>query len=154
MPKRSCEFVKANSYNARAVCKPCMMSPQFPTVTTNVFSFMQWNKYFHSVKDEMFHSTWLHLVEWNISSFTSWKYLYHCTHKHSLFVYSLIWNWKMMLSTSQVKSKYNIQSKMPESKTILNFIIEGFNFEISIIEISVNVLCCKNPGHLKFMNNL
>ena len=24
---------------------------------------------------------------WNISSFTSWKYLYHCTRKHSLFVY-------------------------------------------------------------------
>ena len=23
----------------------------------NVFSFVQWNKYFHSVKDEMFHST-------------------------------------------------------------------------------------------------
>ena len=22
----------------------------------NVFSFVQWNKYFHSVKDEMFHS--------------------------------------------------------------------------------------------------
>ena len=53
----------------------------------NVFSFVQWNKYFHSVKDEMFRSTRLRLVEWNISSFTSWKYLYHCTHKHSLFVY-------------------------------------------------------------------
>ena len=53
----------------------------------NVFSFVQWNKYFHSVKDEMYHSTRLRLVEWNISSFTSWKYLYHCTHKHSLFVY-------------------------------------------------------------------
>ncbi len=26
------------------------------------------------------------LVEWKISSFTSWKYFYHCTHKHSLFV--------------------------------------------------------------------
>ena len=25
----------------------------------NVFSFVQWNKYFHSVKDEMFHSTYL-----------------------------------------------------------------------------------------------
>ena len=23
----------------------------------NVFSFMQWNKYFHLVKDEMYHST-------------------------------------------------------------------------------------------------
>ena len=44
----------------------------------NIFSFVQWNKYFHS------------LVEWNISSFTSWKYLYHCTHKHSLFVYHLL----------------------------------------------------------------
>ena len=37
----------------------------------NVFSFVQWNKYFHLVKDEMFR----------------WKYLYHCTHKHWLFVY-------------------------------------------------------------------
>ena len=53
----------------------------------NVFSFVQWYKYFHSVKDEMHHSTRPRLVEWNISSFTSWKYLYHCTHKHSLFVY-------------------------------------------------------------------
>ena len=34
----------------------------------NVFSFVQWKKYFHSVKDEMF----------------------HCTHKHSLFVYYCI----------------------------------------------------------------
>ena len=51
------------------------------------FSFVQWNKYFNSMKDEMYHSTRLSLVEWNISSFTSWKYLYHCTHKHSLFVY-------------------------------------------------------------------
>jgi hypothetical protein len=30
------------------------------------------------------------LVEWNIPSFTSWKYSYHCTHKHSLFVYHYI----------------------------------------------------------------
>ena len=56
----------------------------------NVFKFVQWNKYFHSVKDEMYHSTRFRLVEWNISSFTSWKYLYHCTHKHSLFVYYLL----------------------------------------------------------------
>ena len=51
-----------------------------------VFSFVQWNKYFHKVKDEIFHSTQLCLIERNISSFTCWKYLYHCTHKHSLFV--------------------------------------------------------------------
>jgi hypothetical protein len=25
-------------------------------------------------------------VEWNIASFTEWKYSYHCTNKHSLFV--------------------------------------------------------------------
>ena len=50
----------------------------------NVFSFMHCNKYFHLVKDEMYHSTQLHLIEWNIPSFTSWKYLYHCTRKHSL----------------------------------------------------------------------
>jgi hypothetical protein len=30
------------------------------------------------------------LVEWNIPSFTSWKYSYHCTHKHSLSVYHYI----------------------------------------------------------------
>ena len=53
----------------------------------NVFSFVQWNKYFHSVNDEMYHSSQLSLVEWNISSFTSWKYLYHCTYKQSLFVH-------------------------------------------------------------------
>ena len=29
------------------------------------------------------------LVEWNIPSFTEWKYSYHCTHKHSLFVYTI-----------------------------------------------------------------
>ena len=36
----------------------------------------------------MFHSTRRSRVEWNISSFTSWKYLFHCTNekKHSLFV--------------------------------------------------------------------
>ena len=49
---------------------------------------MQRKKYFHSVKDEMVQSTRLRLVKWNISSFAlSWKYLYHCTHKHLLFVY-------------------------------------------------------------------
>ena len=53
----------------------------------NVFSFVQWNKYFHSVKDEMYYSTRLCLVECKISFFASWKYLYHCTQKHSLFVY-------------------------------------------------------------------
>jgi hypothetical protein len=30
------------------------------------------------------------LVEWNIPSFTSWKYSYHWTNKHSLFVYYLV----------------------------------------------------------------
>ena len=29
----------------------------------NVFSFVQWNKYFYLVKDEMFHSIRLRLVE-------------------------------------------------------------------------------------------
>ncbi len=31
----------------------------------------------------------LHLIEWNFPSFNSWKFSYHCTHKHSLFVYQL-----------------------------------------------------------------
>ena len=49
----------------------------------DVFSFVQWNKYFHSAEDECT----IRLVEWNISS-----YLYHCTHKHSLFAYFCITN--------------------------------------------------------------
>ena len=53
----------------------------------NVFSFVQWTIYFHSAKDKIFHSTQLRLIDWNISPFTLWKYLYHCTHKHSLFVH-------------------------------------------------------------------
>ena len=62
----------------------------------NVFSFVQWYKYFHLGYDPMhgqcMDNAWtrLRLVEWNTSSFTSWKYLYHCTHKHSLFVYYTI----------------------------------------------------------------
>ena len=50
--------------------------------------WVQWYKYFHEVKDEMFHSTRWSRVEWNISSFTEWKYLFHWTNekKHSLFV--------------------------------------------------------------------
>ena len=75
----------------------------------NVFSFVQWNKYFHSVKEEMYHSTRLRLVEWNISSFTSWKYLYHCTHKHSLFVYCLEYKpAKCMLPTSDKWHNWHI----------------------------------------------
>ena len=53
----------------------------------NVFSFVQWTIYFHSANDKIFHSTQLRLIDWNISPFTLRKYLYHCTHKHSLFVY-------------------------------------------------------------------
>ena len=57
----------------------------------NVFSFVQWNKCFHSVKDKMFHSTRLRLVEWNTSSVSPHEnYMYHCNHKHSLFVYYFI----------------------------------------------------------------
>ena len=49
---------------------------------------MQWYKCFNLVKDEMFHSTRQSRVEWNISSFTEWKYLFHCTNdKHSLFAF-------------------------------------------------------------------
>ena len=49
---------------------------------------MQWYEYFHEVKDGMFHSTRRSRVEWNIASFTEWKYSYHCTnikHIHYLF---------------------------------------------------------------------
>ena len=43
--------------------------------------------YFHDVKSGMFYSTRESKVEYNISSFTEWKYLYYRTNeKHSLFV--------------------------------------------------------------------
>ena len=47
----------------------------------NVFSFVQWNIF---IPWKMKCTS---LVEWNILSFTSWKYLYHCNHKLSSFVY-------------------------------------------------------------------
>ena len=40
-----------------------------------------WRKMKFSIK-----LNWLRLVENNIPSFTSWKYLYHRTHNHSLCV--------------------------------------------------------------------
>ena len=56
----------------------CAKTCQYPLA---MFLFVQWKEYFHSVKDEN--------VPFNEadSSFTSWKYSYHCTHNHSLFVY-------------------------------------------------------------------
>ena len=55
--------------------------------TNNECLWVQWYKYFHEVKDEMFHSMRQSRVEWNISSFTEWKYLFHCTNEniHYLF---------------------------------------------------------------------
>ena len=50
---------------------------------TNVFSFVQWNKYFHSVKDEMFYSTRLHL-DIHLSPHEIFVPLHS---KHSLFVH-------------------------------------------------------------------
>ena len=51
------------------------------------WNLVSWRRYIsHSVEDAMFNSFWLRLVEWNISSFTSWNGLYHCTYNHSLFV--------------------------------------------------------------------
>ena len=46
----------------------------------------------HWVKDGMYDSTRLRLVEWNISSFTSWKYLYHCTHRALINIHYLYTN--------------------------------------------------------------
>lgn len=60
------------------------------TTYNECFAFVQWGEYLHSLKDWMFHCTRLHLVEWNIPSFSSWKYSQHYTHKHSLFVYTWI----------------------------------------------------------------
>ena len=58
--------------------------------------FMQWNKYFHTVKDEVFHSTWLRLVEWNVSSFLShfevinYKIINHHSHIYFMKAYRII----------------------------------------------------------------
>ena len=52
--------------------------------TNNECLWLQWYKYFHEVKDEMFHSTRRSRVEWNISSFTEWKYLFHCTSEKNI----------------------------------------------------------------------
>ena len=71
-----------------------------------IFSFGErWNVPFHSISPRGM----------NISSFTSWKYLYHCTHKHSLFAYYLdfLWllfelfglkNWKKASKLNSMKS--------------------------------------------------
>ena len=56
----------------------------------NVFSFVQWNKYFYSVKDEMFHSTWLRLVEWNISSVASLNGTFHLSPLENICTIALI----------------------------------------------------------------
>ena len=58
-------FCNTLSYNF--VLKTESLYKLYKTIL-NVFSFVQWNKYFHEVKDEMFHSTLLRLVELNISS--------------------------------------------------------------------------------------
>ena len=52
--------------------------------TNNECLWVQWYKYFHEVKDEMFHSTRRSRVEWNISSFTEWKYLFHCMNEKNI----------------------------------------------------------------------
>ena len=87
---------------------------------TNIFYSVK-DEMFHStrrMKDEMYHSTRLCLVEWNISSFTSWKYLYHCTHKHSLFVYSSCKFYCFFIGTSEKACKFFQFSKQrKESKT-------------------------------------
>ena len=44
------------------------------TYVNNECLWVQWYKYFYEVKDDMFHSTRRSRVEWNISSFTEWKY--------------------------------------------------------------------------------
>ena len=54
--------------------------------TNNECLWVQWYKYFHEVKDEMFHSTRRSQVEWNISSFTEWKYLFHCTNEKTFII--------------------------------------------------------------------
>ena len=48
--------------------------------------WVQWYKYFHEVKDEMFHSSKRSQVEWYISSSTKWKYLFHCTNKKTFII--------------------------------------------------------------------
>ena len=55
--------------------------------TNNECLWVEWYKYFHEVKDEMFHLTRQSRVEWYIPCFTEWKYLFHSTNKniHYLF---------------------------------------------------------------------
>ena len=73
------------------------------------------------------------LVERNISSFTSWKYLYHCTHKHSLFVYeelisktSYIHSYILLICSSghSQKSKFSTQNLLLMENVDTNWNLE------------------------------
>ena len=71
-----------NSTNSAGPLSKCDLS-----ITINVDYYRyETVPHYRAMKDELYYSTRLRLVEWKISSFTSWNYLYHCTHKHSLIV--------------------------------------------------------------------
>ena len=50
----------------------------------NVFSFLQWNKYFYLVKDEMFHSCFIQL------GFTLLNGTFHLSHHENICTIALI----------------------------------------------------------------
>ena len=79
----------------------------------NVFSFMQWNKIIFS-----FGERWNVPFNSNSSSFTSWKYLYHCAHKHSLFVY-------YFLATSSPESQSCVMCNKPNTTWLCESILRS-----------------------------
>ena len=76
-------FLDWNDWNK---LKNIVMKEMVTYYTNNECLWVQWYKYFHEVKDEMFHSTRRSRVEWTISSFTEWKYLFHCTNEKTFII--------------------------------------------------------------------
>jgi hypothetical protein len=71
------------------------------------------------------------LVEWNIPSFTSWKYSYHCTHKHSLFVYHYIATYFLtdcVYATARLKEKFDTNSKMPHATSCMYITVSRIQY--------------------------
>ena len=108
MPMRSCEWVKQIHITRAPYASHAWWVHNFPWLQRseiltehryaekdlcscyikqimNVFSFVQWNIYILFGKCSI--QLGFASLNGTFSSFTSWKYLYHCTHKHSLFVY-------------------------------------------------------------------
>jgi hypothetical protein len=58
------------------------------------------------------------VVGWKITSFTSWKYFYHCTHKHPLFVYAVttIYRWPIACKCSNYFAKFSWLTRTDKQK--------------------------------------